>query len=283
MASSVADIFHQAAQHNLTDTRRQGNVINLEAGCEVIVAGDIHGNRTAMSKILSYFSRPAAMPRRLILQEIIHGPADEQTHQDRSVELLLRAARAKLFSPKEIIFLLGNHDIAQVTGGEITKDSCNTCQAFAEGVKFAFGDVEGEEILQAINDFLMSMPLAVRCPNGVFISHSLPSPKQMAKAGTEILTRPFTCEDLLRGGPVYEWTWGRGQSDKQLDALATELGVNFFILGHRPTPVGCEAIARRAVTVACDHEHGCIVRFVSDQPLDVQTVIDSATPLVAIE
>ncbi|MGA2265541.1 MAG: metallophosphoesterase [Phycisphaerae bacterium] len=283
MPNAVADIFRQAATLNTQDGRRRGNVVDLEGGCDVVVTGDVHGNRQALTKILSYFDRPSRRPRRLILQELIHGPADEASGHDRSIELLLRAVRLKVERPADVLFVLGNHDLAQITGVEIAKEGClASCQAFADGARFVFGS-EGDEILAAVGEFIVSMPLAVRCPNGVMITHSLPSPRRMKVAGTEILHRPYRLqEDFLRGGAAYEWTWGRGQTDEQVDALAAELGVELFLLGHRHTPSGIEAVTRRAITLTSDSSHACLVAFPADQPLDAQTVLLSATPLAAI-
>jgi hypothetical protein len=277
----AADIFRQAAQANVEDPRRRGNVVELEAGCDVIVTGDVHGNRQTFARILAYFERPSARPRRLVLQELIHGPLDEATGQDRSVELLLRAARLKLARPTDVVFLLGNHDLAQITGIEVAKEGAESCKAFIEGVRFAFG-ADGEQVLTAVDDFIRSMPLAAKCPNGVWITHSLPSPMRTAAAGVEILTRPYRYEDFLRGGAVYDWTWGRGQTDEQIDALAAALGAELFVLGHRHTQAGIEAVARRAVAIASDHNHGCLVEFASDLPLDADMAMMSATPLLSI-
>ncbi|MCJ7544802.1 MAG: metallophosphoesterase [Phycisphaerae bacterium] len=282
MPNAAADIFRQAAHANVEDPRRRGNVVELEAGCDIIVTGDVHGNRQAFGRIVAYFERPSARPRRLVLQELIHGPVDETTGQDRSVELLLRAARLKLSRPADVIFLLGNHDLAQVTGREVARNGAESCKAFAEGVRFAFPP-DGEAVLAAVEGFIRSMPLAAKCPNGVWITHSLPSPQQTGAAGTEILTRPYRYEDFLRGGPAYEWTWGRAHTDEQIDALAAQLGAELFVLGHRPTQAGIEAIARRAITIASDHSRGCLIEFASDLPLDAQTAVMSATPLATIQ
>lgn len=282
MSNVAADIFRQAAHANEQDPRRRGNVVELEGGCNVVVTGDVHGNRQTFARILTYFERPSARPRRLVLQELIHGPLDEETGQDRSVELLLRAARLKVARPSDVIFLMGNHDLAQITGMEVAKEGAESCKAFVEGVHFAFG-ADGEQVLQAVDDFLRSMPLAAKCPNGVWITHSLPSPMRTATAGTEILTRPYQYEDFLRGGPVYEWTWGRGQTDEQVDALAAALGAELFVLGHRHTQSGIETVARRAVAIASDHNHGCLVEFASDLPLDADMAVMSATRLLSIE
>jgi len=277
----MAEIFRQAAAANRHDPHREGNVVVLEGGCEVLVTGDIHGNRTALAKVIAVAQLDGHPQRRLILQEIIHGPVDPRSGHDRSIDLLLRSARLKIAHPEQVFFILGNHDIAQVSGGEITKDGRRVCEQFLAGVGYACGDAAAE-VLDGVKEFLLSVPLAVRCPGGVFICHSVPGPKRMARGGTEILRRAYTDADLQRGGPVYEWTWGRGHNPEQLEALAQQLGVEFFILGHRHTPCGWEQISPRGITIASDHEHGVLLQFPADTLLAAETVEQFVKPIAGI-
>ena len=281
MSNATADIFRQAAALNLEDSRREGNLLHAERDCEMVVTGDIHGQRAALAKIID-FAAPSLLPqRRLILQELIHGPPDPRTGHDRSIELLLRAARLKCSLPDQVLFVLGNHDLAQLTGGEITKEGRGVCKAFAAGVAFAFGD-DGEEVLAAVGEFLASIPLAVQCPGGTWISHSLPSPASMERFGTDALRRSYRPEDLRRGGAVYEWTWGRGHTVEQLETLAGKLGVEFFVLGHRRVEAGFELIGTRALSLASDHEHGCVLQFRSDERLEAATAEACVRPIAAL-
>jgi len=281
VASVVADIFRRAARLNLEDARREGNTVLLSGGGRVLVAGDVHGHRGNLTKILAHAAVDRSPETRLVLQEVIHGPADPRTGHDRSVELLLRAVRLKIAHPEQVLFLLGNHDLSQATGNEVTKDGCGVCKAFEEGVRFCFGD-EGQEVAGAVSEFLLSMPLAVRTAGGVLITHSLPEPKRMDLAGVDILRRPATPDDLHRGGPVYEWTWGRGQTPEQVDALAAALGVGFFVLGHAHAEEGFEMIAPRACALASDHDHGRVLEFPADAPLTAQNVGEHVKPIVAL-
>ncbi|MFW6065448.1 MAG: metallophosphoesterase [Planctomycetota bacterium] len=278
--SAAADIFHQAAEQSAEDPRREGNVIVVESGTEMVVTGDLHGNRRNLDKIIRFSNLGGNPNRRLLLQEVIHGPFDAEG-PDRSAELLLRAARLSCSHTGQVLFVLGNHDIAQLTGCEITKSGRGVCEAFTAGVGYAFED-EADEVMRGIEAFLRSIPLALRCPNGVFITHSLPHPRRMEIAGTEILRRAIREEDLIRGGPAYEWTWGRGQSEEQLDELADELGVEFFVLGHRHVESGWEMLTPRAVTIASDHSHGCVMRFDSDKAVNSESVPGLVTPIVAL-
>jgi hypothetical protein len=256
----MANIFQQAAKLNLTDKCRKGNIVYLPQDSEVIVTGDIHGNRTNLSKIIEYANLTRFPQRRLVLHEIIHGPPDP-TGQDRSAELLLRAARLKVASPEQVYFVISNHDIAQVTGNEIMKDGCGYCRKFDAGLAHAFGPAAGE-VAAAVKEFLLSLPMAVQSVNGVFISHSVPSPGAAPAAGTEILSRPYDLtKDLNRGGCVYEWVWGREPLKRQLDELAAKLGVQFFILGHKHLTVGCEELHDRGLILSSEHAQGCIAQF----------------------
>ena len=281
--STAADIIRQAARLNLKDARRRGSAVHLEERCELVVAGDIHGHRRNLARIITY-SALAGKPRRhLVLQELIHGPADPVTGHDRSAELLLRAARLKCAQQGQVLFVIGNHDVAQAAGSEIIKNGQSSCKAFADGIRYSFGEKDAPEILDAVVEFIMSMPLAVTCGNGVLVAHSLPSPKRIGPAGAkEILHRPFGADDLKRGGDVYEWTWGRDHTAEQLDAMASELGVDFFVLGHQHRDGGLEVLGRRAVALTSDHAQGRIIEFSTDEPLSAETAVARSKLIAAL-
>lgn len=272
-------MFRQAARLNLDDPRRKGNLVEISAPFSIVVAGDIHGNRTALAKIISHAGVEKSPDRYLLLQEVIHGPLDPKTQQDRSIELLVRVARLKVANPRQVLFVMGNHDLAQAMGNEIAKEGRGMCKSFAEGIRFSYPD-DADEIIAAANEFLLSLSLAVRLPNRVWLSHSLPTPNRMDLAGLDILTRPHRAEDLRRGGPVYEWTWGRDQTPELTESLAARLDVDFFVLGHRHTKTGCEPLTPRGVTLASDHEHGCVLEFTDRDQLTGETVSRFVKPVL---
>lgn len=282
MPHPVADVFRQAAVLNADDDRRRGNVVYLEPGDEVIATGDIHGNRSALHRIRAHADLAPEAPTRLILQEIIHGPVDPRTGHDRSIEVLIRAVRLKVAHPRQVVFLLGNHDVAELTGREVTRAGRPSCKLFAQGLQFAFGDAAAE-VADALGEFLFSLPLAVMCPNGTFICHSLPSPQRLTEQCFEVLQRPYAPDDLKRGGAVYEWTWGRQHTEELIDELAGRLDAAFFILGHVHSPEGYARVGRRAITLACDHEHGCVMRFSADRPLNDAATERAIIPVAALQ
>jgi len=280
MAHPAADNLRRAAALNVSDDRRRGNVLHVDAG-ELIVTGDLHGRREALNKIAAYADVGASPSRLLVLQEIVHGPLDARTGRDRSIEVLLRAVRLKLDHPHEVLFVLGNHDVAEVTGSEITRDGQPSCRTFREGVRFAFG-ADAEEVIDALGTFLLSLPLTIRCANGVWVSHSLPGPDADLDACMDVLGRPYRQQDFRRGGGVYEWTWGRRHTPETVDALARRLEAAFFVIGHLHVPEGLAWVSPRAVSLASDHENGCLMRLDAANPFAPTRVETAVHRLAAL-
>jgi hypothetical protein len=263
--SSAADIFRRAADLIENDPARKGNCLYLGSPGRVVVAGDIHGHGDNLRRICDYVHTETEDPPTLILQELIHGPIDAQG-LDRSVEVMLQGAQAKIDHPEKVFYLMGNHAVAQITRSEISKNGCGVCKAFDEGVRHVFGD-EAADVYPAVMRLCRSLPIAARFDNGVFASHSLPSPNRMHLVDAGILSRPYEDEDLRRGGSVYEWTWGRDQTPEQLDELAATLGVEFFLLGHRHVADGSMRIPGRALAVNSDGPGGMIFEFHTDDTI----------------
>ncbi|MCL2700074.1 MAG: metallophosphoesterase [Phycisphaerae bacterium] len=281
MSNAFAETFTAAARLNRQDARRRGNLLTLDAATtDVVLAGDIHGHRGNLAKIIEYAALGANPGRVLVLQEIIHGPPDANG-RDRSVELLARAARLKVAHPTQVIFLLGNHDLSQVTGNEITKEGRGVCKAFTAGVEYSFGPAAAE-VGPAMVDFLTSLPLAVRCPNGVLLSHSLPSASRMDKVDLAFARRDYASEEMSRGGMAYEWTWGRQQTAEQLQEIARRLGVNFFVLGHRHSGNGWEKIADNAICVSSDNERGQLLHMDAREAATYDGIVARLRPIVAL-
>lgn len=281
MACGAAEMFHQAAEICTGDARRKGNVIHLEGEDDLLVSGDVHGHRRNLTKIIQAADLANHPRRRLVLQEIIHGPPDARSGQDRTVDMLLRAVRLQVQHPQQVLFVLANHDLAQVTGNEIAKQGRGACKAFTEGVQYAFGD-EADEVSQALNAFLLAQPLAVRSAGGVHVSHSLPAPDRMELGGVEILDRPYQPDDLRRGGPVYEWTWGRNQTPEQLAELADALDVAFFLLAHRHVDAGWQRLADRGAVITSDHDHGCVAYLPAGAVPTAETIEQYVLPLASL-
>ncbi len=281
MAHPVAETFRKAARLFQDDPRREGNVLALEPDDHLIVCGDLHGYRQNLVKVLAHARLPADAHRMLVLQEVIHGGPTDEAGGDRSFELLMRIARLKTQHPGQVHMLLANHDIAQVTGNEIAKEGLGQCKAFRQGLEHAFTS-DTDEVYQAICELLLALPLAGRCPNGAFLSHSLPSPGREDLVDLSVLHRPYEDDDLRRGGSVYELVWGRRQDEPLLTALAERLEATWFINGHQPQDDGYAIVADRQIILACDHARGAIFEFDADSPLDLADAGQHIRPIARL-
>jgi len=282
MSHPLADIFRKAAQITAEDPRRTDNTISIEPGMDVIATGDLHGHRQNLMKIITFADLPNHPETRLVLQEIVHGPPDARTGQDRSLDVLLRAARLQISAPKQVIFILGNHDIAQATGNEITKGGRGVCEAFSQSIHNAVEPEAAEEVQAAIHEFLLSIPIAARTPGNVLMLHTLPTPQRMKLAGQDVPAEPYTPKTLARGGSVYEWTWGRNPTNEQIDSLAEHLDAEYFVLAHKRIETAYEIVGPKAIIITSEHDRGSLLRFSSDKPLDEHTVEDHLHRIAAL-
>ena len=247
-------------------------MIHLDHDGQVVIAGDIHGNRENLNRIIKY-TRTLGQDTILVLQEIIHGETDKRTGTDRSIEVMNRAARLKINNPHGVFMLMGNHDLAQFSRGEIAKNGRGACEEFRRSAGVTFGD-NSDDVLNAVEEFCRSLPLAIRFKNGVLASHTLPSPASAHATDIDILSRQYTDRDCLRHGALYDWTWGRNQNPEQLESLATQLNASFFILGHRHVYDGYVKIPPSAISLdSCQHT-GCVFQFKGDDVINMDNAAE---------
>ncbi len=128
-------------------------------------------------------------------------------------------------------------------------------ESFDAGLEFLYAE-HAEEVREAMNGFIAAMLLAVRCSNGIFCSHSLPSPRKLAEFDTGVIDRVMTDEDLALGGSAYRMVWGRRHTQKLADELAEAWGVKIFVMGHQPADMGFEVEGETMLVLNSDHEHG---------------------------
>jgi hypothetical protein len=280
MAHPIANVFREVSALLQNDANRRGNLLHFGEGDEIVFAGDIHGHRQNLAKIINFAALGSHPSRKLILHEIIHGPLDAE-RQDRSLEVLLRAVRLKLSYPGQVFFLLGNHDVAQMTGNEITKDGFGVVRTFDATLESMFGQ-DAQEVRQAAYDMFISQPLAARCWNGMFLSHSLPGPTRMSLMDWSVLGRPYREADLHRGAGIYEWTWGRDHSASQMIELTSRLEARQFILGHQPVEEGYRIVHGCMVILSSDTPHGCIMVLDAGQQVEDEELIDHIRQIAAL-
>ncbi|HYT87660.1 MAG TPA: metallophosphoesterase [Gemmataceae bacterium] len=258
---------------------RKGHVITLTDCDELLVAGDLHGHLDNFRILLKRADLGNRPRRHFVLQEVIHGPFRYPSGGDKSHQLLDLVAALKVQFPRQVHFLLGNHELSQWTEQSIEKADEDLNTLFRDGVASAYGD-PADEVYAAYLQLFAVAPLALRTPNRVFLSHSLPSSKRVAKFDLAVLEREeFDEKDLVFGGTVHSLVWGRDTSLATATALLQKVDADLLITGHIPCDRGFEAPNERQLILDSLGATGCCCLFPTDKPLTHADLLAHVTPL----
>jgi hypothetical protein len=253
-ADDFIAVFKAAAQANASDTCRKGNIVVLPDTGRLVATGDLHGHRRNFEKIVRYAQLDASPNNHVILHEMIHGGPTDAKGGDLSFEMIHEACKLKVRHPNQVHFLLGNHDLAQMSGQDIARQGTRCLDAFEAGMKNRFGP-RAPEVIKSLYAFFRSQPIACRA-GVIFFSHSTPARRFFADFDPTVFERPITATDCERPGSVYSLVWGRVFDQPTADNLARRLNCELFIIGHEPQPEGWHAPTNRHIILASDHNHG---------------------------
>lgn len=282
-ADQVIETFGTATEENQISSLREHQVVNLPADGEVWIAGDIHDHTRNFEKFLKAADLSNNPQRHVVLQELIHGDKIDASGAEGSWEILYRAAELKCDYAGQVHFLLANHDLAQIHGEGIMKGGVGVCEAFNAGVKRDFGDRHAV-VTVALAEFLLSLPLAVRAPNGLFMCHSLPTDEQLKSFDYSIFNRPLSGPDYKRRtGPVYQLVWGRKTSPAGIAEFADKVGAKLLIAGHQPQESGYAVVGDRLLIIASDHNQGVFVTADLSADYDMDRLVENVHKFVALD
>lgn len=275
---AVIDALNRGAEANRDADCRNGSIDEIRPPGQLIATGDLHDNPMHFETLVQAAGLTPdcadADRRHLTLHEIIHS--DRLMHgMDFSYRAITKVAQLKADYPEFVHVLLANHELAQMLKSPVLKDGIKCVEAFEMGLHYAFGG-ESDRVEAAIDDFIRSMPLALRChcssPTGggldVLCSHSLPDPAMMQRFDPEVLSRDLTDDDYTpRQGSAHLMVWGRGYDAELLEDLVERWGVNWFILGHEHAEFGSAFVPPNAVILNSDHQHGvCLPLDLAEMP-----------------
>lgn len=282
-ADHVVETLGTAADENRIEPLRQDQVINLPAEGELWMTGDLHDHRRNFEKLVRAANLEENPQRHLVLHELIHGDHYDAAGAEESWITLYRAAELKCDFPEQVHFMLANHDLAQIHGKGIMKAGLSVCEAFTKGVKKAF---EGQHnvVTVAISEFLLSLPLAIRAPNGIFCCHSLPTDDQIDEFDFSIFDRPLAGPDYAqRTGPVYQLIWGRNMSPATVDKFAEKVGANLILTGHQPQESGYAVNGDKQLILASDHNQGVFLPIDLSQQYTMDDLLGLIQRFVALD
>lgn len=282
MPHQSIQLCREAARLNRACRFRIGNVIHLSEPGKVIVAGDLHGHWRNFERILKLADLENNPDTHLILQEIIHGGPEDDFGGCLSFRLLFEAIRCKLRFPDQVHILLGNHDTAAICNTAVLKAGKEMNRAMQQAMQRQFSS-HYADVHDAMVEYLLSQPLAVRTANRIWISHSLPADRYVDNFDLSIFNRDYAIEDIERPNPVYLLTWGRRHSPKALERLARMFDVDTFVLGHQPQETGWSLIGPNTLIIASEHSFGCVLRFDLEYSYTASTLSNGIIPLNTIE
>ena len=185
-----------------------------------------------------------------------------------------------------LICMVGTEERARVALARVTESGHVDQRCLRELIEAQMPPQTGENGAQwhvRLVRFVLAMPLAVRCGNGLMLSHSLPSPHELDGFDPGILDRALAGADYaLRTGSAWRMTWGRGWDRDELARLGALWGVRTFVLGHAYVEHGAEAPFPNLLLLNSDHGHGRVVAvdLAADAP-DADTMVMESVPLSA--
>ncbi|MGA2031484.1 MAG: metallophosphoesterase [Thermoguttaceae bacterium] len=272
--------FQQAIQASRATPGRQGNVIVLtpELAGEVMITGDLHGHRrnfNLIGKIAALKSHPQ---RHLILQEVCHGgPVYETSGGCMSHQMVEDVARLKAEYPDRVHFILGNHELSELTDYPIQKNKQMLNLLFRQGIYQMYG-AAAEKVRQSYLAFFSSCPLAVRWP-GVFVSHSIPEHVDAQPFDSGIFARPMDPLEFYEQGAIFQLVWGRDYRAENGAAFAKLMDARVLINGHEPCPDGFAVPNPTQIIIDCCGTKGSYLILPTDRELSQQEIVARIQPL----
>ena len=139
---STISLFERAAAANLATAGRRGNLVEIgpESGDDVMLTGDLHGHRRNFNLIRRIAALDTLPRRHLVLQEVCHGGPAYQNGGCMSHAMLEDIARLKVEFPDRVHFLLGNHELAELTDYPMQKNKQMLNLLFRMGLEQMYGD-----------------------------------------------------------------------------------------------------------------------------------------------
>lgn len=267
--------LRRAIQHFRDTPGRRGRVVSLQEASEVFVSGDLHGNLENFRQLLNRANLAQNPRRHFVLQEVVHGPFHYPAGGDKSHQLLDLLAALKCQFPRQVHFLLGNHELAQQTQRLIAKGDLDLNQCFREGVGTAYGR-RAPEVYSVYLELLAAVPLALRTPNRILLSHSLPSASKLEQFDPAALERDESAaSDLVSGGSVYSLVWGRDTRAETAAAYLAKMDADLLISGHVPCENGFDTPNDRQLLLDSLGSPAGYCLFPTDRPLTLAELVQN--------
>ncbi|NQT87082.1 metallophosphoesterase [bacterium] len=267
----VIRLMQDAARANLQDPCRRGNLIELPAEGDALLAGDLHGNSANFRRLVKMADLSGRPNRHLVLQELLHSMY--QDTPDHSHVLIEEAAVLKNLYPRQVHIILANHDQAELYGLDIMKRGRSVLRAFAEGLEEAYA-FNKDVIREAYAKFLRTLPWAAATPHGIFMSHSMPNRQYVDLFSRELFTQGSPDDDTGKESPAYRLTWGRDLEASTARKFLDRVGADLLVTGHHPVRNGYVTPSPHHIILDCKDAHGACALIPLDRELALEDVVE---------
>lgn len=237
-ANKVLYTIEKATQACKKYPCRSGRVLRIPDASEILVIGDLHGRVDQFKKAVQLADLKNNPTRHLVIQELMHGNQTNPDGSDNSHLVVDMAALLICQFPLQVHYLIGNHELSQVTSRRISKNGQDLNQAFDLGVAYSYQD-HVEQMLAAYKQLVAELPALILLPNGVAICHTIPDATQMEAFNPKMLeTLPTPLEETVPGGSLHSILWGRDTSEANAKAFLKKVRSKWLVTGHIPLQNG---------------------------------------------
>jgi hypothetical protein len=283
----VLTTIHKARNAFLSTPGRAGSVVTLdpERVDDVLVVGDLHGHVDVFAQVLRIAALGSNPKRHLVVQELVHDTRidPDEGNLDRSHRLVDVVCALKCQYPERVHYLLGNHELSEITERSISKNGHALNRLFELGIEADYGHNARVVRVEYLALF-RSLPLMVRLPNRVLLCHTIPDAADLERLDREVLAAPAWPEDAMkRGGTVYALTWGRDTRAETADRFAEMMEVDYFICGHHPCEEGFRSANGRVLIVDGTEPSPayCLIPAIAPMTMEALVASTHLVPLVA--
>lgn len=280
-ADKLIELLLESAATNRAEPLRNGQMLCFPGAGELLITADLHNHTRNFERIVKHAALHKNPQRHVILQELIHGGALGPNGEDNSIEMLIAAMQWAQEYRHQVHFIVANHDLAQVQRLAIMKDGYDLTDRFNRNLELSYTK-KVPHVLAAFKEFVYSMPLAAITMTGIFLSHSLPGPRDMATFDPQVLRRALTEHDFIRGGPIYQLIWGRNQTPEVLSKLSRLWWADIFICGHQQQEQGHGVMGDRMLILDSSHNHGAYLMLDLAKQYTFEDLVGRVRPLAEI-
>ena len=275
--AELISMLERATEANFCTMGRSGSTVVLDRRLadEVMVTGDLHGNRENFERILKTADLDHHPGRHLVLQEVCHGgPVYPQDGGCMSHQLLEEVASLIVKYPDRVHFLLGNHELSEVSDYPIQKNRRMLNLVFRIGMQHCYGAATAK-VREAYCPFLRSCPLAIRLPGGVFLSHSIPQHVDEHGFDAGLLKRSVKASEFQQHeGPVFDLVWGRDYRPENARAFAQAVDARVLINGHEPCDAGYFTPNEFQIIIDCCGASACYITVPTDREYSYAELVE---------